>query len=417
VSELPGGTVTLLFTDIEGSTRLLKRLRGRYEQVLEDHQRLLRAAFEGFRGQEIDSQGDSFYVAFGRAIDAIEAAVSAQRALAAHRWPAGQAVRVRMGVHTGEPKVSRGRYVGLGVHRGARICAAAHGGQILISKAVQELVHEDLPRGVALRDLGAHSLKDLDRPEHIFQVVIERLRDRFPPIRDVPPGADKGAERVRVVLADDAAVLREGLARLLEEEGFQIVGQVGDAAELRRVVDAELPDVVVVDIRMPPSYTDEGLQAAQEIRAAHPGIGLVVLSQHVDLDYAMKLLTEQAGRVGYLLKDRVIDLAEFAAALRHISAGGAVVDPSLVARLMSKPRTDARLAELTPREREVLALMAEGRTDTAIAEHLGVAPRTVAANVRVILRKLDIPRDVGQSRRVHAVLAFLRASHPERSPL
>jgi DNA-binding NarL/FixJ family response regulator len=214
---------------------------------------------------------------------------------------------------------------------------------------------------------------------------------------------------LRIFLADDAAVIREGLARLLADEGFQIVGQVGDAAELMARIGRDRPDVAIVDIRMPPSYTDEGLVAAREIRAAHPGVGVLVLSQHVDVAYAMKIVTEDAERVGYLLKDRIVDVPELAAALRRIADGGSVVDPALVAELVSAPSVEDPLAELTQREREVLALLAEGRTDRGIARVLYVTPKTVEAHVRSIFRKLDLPSDATDNRRVHAVLTFLRA--------
>jgi DNA-binding NarL/FixJ family response regulator/class 3 adenylate cyclase len=414
---LLSGTLTFLFTDIEGSTRLLKRLGRRYEQVLSDHQALLRESFARFGGSEVDTQGDAFFVVFGRAIDAVRAAVDAQRAFAAYDWSDARAVRIRMGIHTGEPEISGDRYVGLGVHRGARICAAAHGGQVLLSSAVRELVHDGLPAGVELRDLGDHRLKDLDFPEHIFQLVIPGLNNRFPPLQNADAGKVERSEPVRLILADDAAVLREGLARVLAEEGFEIVAQVGDAEELHRAVRAEPPDVVIVDIRMPPTHSDEGLRAARAIRESLPDVGIVVLSQHVDLGYATSLLAEDARRVGYLLKDRIVDVSEFAAALRHVSAGGAVVDPSLVARLMSKREDDARLARLTPREREILALMAEGRTDRGIGERLGFAPRSVEMHAREIFTKLELPSDLGQARRVQAVLAFLRASPSDRAPV
>lgn len=185
--DLPRGTVTFLFTDVEGSTRLLKRLGDRYTDVLRDHQHILRQAFEDAGGREIDSQGDSFFVAFPRAKAAVEAAVSGQLALASHRWPQGAAVRVRMGLHTGEPLVGDNRYVGLGVHKAARIGAAAHGGQVLLSNATRELVDDELPSGVRLVDLGEHSLKDIDRPERVFQVGARGLSRRFPPLRvDAP---------------------------------------------------------------------------------------------------------------------------------------------------------------------------------------------------------------------------------------
>ena len=181
--ERPTGTVTFLFTDIEGSTRLLQQLRDRYGDVLSRHGEILRAAFADHDGHEIDTQGDAFFAAFGRARDAVAAAVAAQRALAAEPWPDGTAVRVRMGLHTGEPLVGGERYVGMGVNRGARICAAGHGGQVLLSNATRELVEDELPDDVRLRDLGEHELKDLKRPERIFQLEIDGLPSSFTPLR------------------------------------------------------------------------------------------------------------------------------------------------------------------------------------------------------------------------------------------
>ena len=183
MSELPSGTVTFLFTDMEGSTLLLKELGGRYSDVLEEHHRILREAFASHGGHEVDNQGESFFVAFRRAKDAVAAAVDIQRDLAAHDWPDGVAVNVRMGLHTGEPQVGEQRYVGLGVHKAARIGAAGHGGQVLLSRTTRELVEDDLPPGVTIRDLGERRLKDIDRPEHLSQLDIEGLRSEFAPLR------------------------------------------------------------------------------------------------------------------------------------------------------------------------------------------------------------------------------------------
>jgi YVTN family beta-propeller protein len=182
-SELHGGTVTFLFTDIEGSTRLLQELGGGYEELLAEHQRILRAAFAAHGGQEVDTQGDSFFVAFRTAKDAVAAAVDGQRDLAAQPWPAGAQIRVRTGLHTGEPKVGRDRYVGIGVHRAARIGDAGHGGQVLLSSTTKELAEEDLPAGVAIRDLGERRLKDIEQPQRLYQLVIEGLPSEFKPLR------------------------------------------------------------------------------------------------------------------------------------------------------------------------------------------------------------------------------------------
>jgi eukaryotic-like serine/threonine-protein kinase len=189
VRELPTGTVTFLFTDIEGSTRLLKRLGARYADVLEEHHRLLRMVFAEFDGREVDTQGDALFVAFPRAKDAVGGAVAAQQALAAHAWPDGVDVRVRMGLHTGEPIVGTDRYVGLGIHTAARICSAGHGGQVLLSSVTRGLVEDDLPERSSLRDLGEHLLKDLERPERLFQLAVEGLPHQFPALKTTEPRA------------------------------------------------------------------------------------------------------------------------------------------------------------------------------------------------------------------------------------
>jgi class 3 adenylate cyclase len=182
MAEFPSGTVTFLFSDVEGSTRLLTRLRGSYAWVLGEYRRLLRAAFDEHDGREVDTDGDGFFVVFARASDAIAAAISAQRSLASRGWPEGVEVRVRIGVHTGEAELGLDDYVGLDVHRAARICAAGHGGQVLISSSTRELVADELPADVALRDLGEHRLKDLDGPDHVFQIVASDLPVDFPPL-------------------------------------------------------------------------------------------------------------------------------------------------------------------------------------------------------------------------------------------
>ena len=213
---------------------------------------------------------------------------------------------------------------------------------------------------------------------------------------------------LRVVLAEDDVLLREGLASLLERSGYQVVGQAGDPTGLLSLVDQHTPELVVVDIRMPPTHSAEGLDAARQIRNQHPAIGIVVLSAHVEVDHAMELLASGQG-IGYLLKSRVTDLGEFLETLERVAKGGSVVDPGLVAELVAARHRNDPLAVLSAREREVLALMAEGRSNAGIARRLWVTEGTVEKHVRAIMAKLGLPETTDDHRRVLAVLTFLDA--------
>ena len=215
---------------------------------------------------------------------------------------------------------------------------------------------------------------------------------------------------MRVIVADDAMLTREGIVRLLGDAGIEVAGQAEDADGLLRLVAAERPDAVVVDIRMPPTYTGEGLAAAQRIQADHPDVGVLVLSQYVESGYAMRLIQDRPEGVGYLLKERVFDAAILVDGLRRIDDGECVIDPTIVARLIGRRRDKDPLADLTSREREVLSLVAEGLSNTAIANRLFVVERTVEAHTTQIFRKLGLDADPGSHRRVLAVLAFLRSS-------
>ena len=213
---------------------------------------------------------------------------------------------------------------------------------------------------------------------------------------------------MRVVLADDSVLLRKGVARLLEDVGFEVVAQSGDAEELLRDVSTHAPDVAIVDIRMPPTHTNEGLRAAQEIRQRFPGVGVLVLSQYVEPAYAMELLADSADGVGYLLKDRVSDIDEFASAVRRVGEGGSALDAAVVSELVGRRRSHDPLAELTPPEREVLELMAEGKSNQAIAEELFLPVAAVDGQVTSIFSKLELPATEHDHRRVLAVLTLLR---------
>ncbi len=216
---------------------------------------------------------------------------------------------------------------------------------------------------------------------------------------------------MRVVVADDSTLLREGVVRLLQEAGLEVVGQAADGEDLLRKVRAHKPDVAVVDVRMPPTHTDEGLRAAREIRDELPDVGVLVLSQYVEVAYARELLAESAEGLGYLLKDRVGDVDSLADAVRRVGSGGSALDPEVVSSMLGRARRDDPLEDLTPREREVLALMAEGRSNAAIATELVVTERAVEKHVTGIFSKLDLPSGGADHRRVLAVLRFIDQPH------
>jgi DNA-binding NarL/FixJ family response regulator len=216
-----------------------------------------------------------------------------------------------------------------------------------------------------------------------------------------------GEDPVRVIVADDSVLVREGVTRLLEGAGYEVVGQAADREELMRKARAHKPDIAIVDIRMPPTRTDEGLRAAREIREELPGTGVLVLSAYLEEEYALELVGEDAAGVGYLLKDRISDGDRFAEAVRRVAEGGSALDPEVVSQMLGRHRAEDPLEALTPREREVLALMAEGRSNRAIAEALVISDRAVEKHVTSIFSKLNLPPAAEDHRRVLAVLAFL----------
>jgi DNA-binding NarL/FixJ family response regulator len=222
------------------------------------------------------------------------------------------------------------------------------------------------------------------------------------------PGGPDAASPLRVVIADDSVLLREGLKRILEEGGFEVVGQSGTATDLMLKVRSYQPDLAIVDIRMPPTHSDEGLRAAREIREQHPATAVLVLSQYVESGYALELLADSAEGVGYLLKDRVSDVKDFTAAAKRVAAGGTALDPEVVSRLVGRRKGTGPLDELSPREREVLELMAEGRSNHGIAEQLVITERAVEKHVTSIFGKLNLATAAEDHRRVLAVLTYVR---------
>jgi DNA-binding NarL/FixJ family response regulator/class 3 adenylate cyclase len=405
-AEHQSGTVTFVFTDIEGATRLLKQLRERYGEVLAEHRRIVRETFARHGGEEVDTQGDAFFYVFPRARSAAEAAAETQRELSAREWPEGTAVSVRMGMHTGESLSEEG-YHGIGVHRAYRIMCAGHGGQVLLSQATAAVLSDDELDQLGIRDLGEHRLKDLERPERIHQLEIEGLPREFPALRTGE--AEPTGPPVRVVVAEDSTLFREGLVRLLADSDFEVVGEAHNAHELRTIVERERPDVAIVDVRMPPTQTDEGTRTAKELKAGQPDLGVLVLSQVVETKHALDLFSEWPEGFGYLLKDRVTAIDDFLDAVRRVAAGGTAIDPEVVGQLMGRRREHDPLEDLSPREREVLSLMAEGLSNKGICARLFLSPKTVETHVNAIFTKLRLAPAPDDHRRVLAVLAFLRA--------
>jgi DNA-binding NarL/FixJ family response regulator/class 3 adenylate cyclase len=419
MSDLPSGTVTFLFSDIEGSTRLLRRLAERFAEVLAVHDRVVRMACAHHGGREVNTQGDAFFVAFERARDAVMAAVEVQRALAAETWPEGTAVRVRMGLHTGEPALNENSYLGLGVHRASRICAVGHGGQVLLSSATREVLEDHLPAGISFIDLGSARLKDFDRPERLYQLVADGLDRDFGPVkaRVAADGerrhhaADAATpDAIRIVLAEDNYLVREGVRRLLETQpGLEVVATCGDFDSLLAAVEAERPDVVLTDIRMPPGEGDEGVRAAEQLRTTHPETGVVILSQFSDPEYALALLEHGSERRAYLLKERINDLEQLVAAIRDVAAGGSAIDSKVVESLVAagSRHDESPLDALTPREREVLSEMAMGKNNAGIAGSLVITEPSVEKYIHSIFQKLGFTWQPDVHRRVKAVLLFL----------
>jgi DNA-binding NarL/FixJ family response regulator len=362
------GTLTLLWAAVDdpGAQRAL-------ETALREHAPRLGGNVE-------PAAGGAILASFRSAAAAIECAVALQRA----------GTKARIGLHSADAERRDGRLRGPLVLKAARVGDLARPAEIVASAVVPQLAdgeHDlDEPRLVALRGLpGRHDVVSI-------------------------PWEATARGPVRVVIADDSAIVRDGLAALLRDSDVEVVATATDAESLLAEVDRHRPDVAIVDIRMPPTFTTEGLVAAERIAAAHPQVGVLVLSQHVDAQYAQRLLGTGRERSGYLLKDRVADVRVLLDAVRRVSRGGCVVDPGLSEQLVRLADADGRLAELTDREREVLGLVAEGLSNGAIAERLVVTVRTIETHIGQIFLKLGLSDEGPEHRRVAAVVTYLRAT-------
>jgi DNA-binding NarL/FixJ family response regulator/class 3 adenylate cyclase len=388
---------TFLIADVRGYTRFTQEhgdaaSAGLIESFLGTTEPIVRRR----GGEVVETRGDEVLAAFDSSRAALEAAVEMQRALVANE---GGPIPVGIGIDTGEAVPTGDGYLGNALNLASRLCGVCPPGEILTTREVAHVA--GTLDGATFEDRGERSFKNVDVPVRVIRVA--------------PAGEDPSrrfrevATQTTVIVADDSVLFREGVARVLQDRGFSVSGQAGDAEELLSAVERAAPDVVVTDIRMPPTNTSEGLVAAQRIRSEHPEVAVLVLSQYVETQHAMRLLRDTPERVGYLLKDRVSDIDEFADAVRRIARGGSVIDPEVVAQLLGRRSEDHALEALTDREREILALMAEGRSNQAICERLFLSPKTVETHVGSIFSKLGLLQAADDHRRVLAVLAYLRA--------
>jgi DNA-binding NarL/FixJ family response regulator/class 3 adenylate cyclase len=387
-------TTTVVFTDVTASSRVLATLGDeRYATAFAAHVALLRGVAERHEGRITKQLGDGVLAVFGSAGDAVLAAVEMQQAVerGGRAGTDAAAFGLRIGVNTGDVVDTDEDIFGHVVVVARRLCDKARSGQILVADIVRVLAGN--PPGLGFEPAGELSLKGIPSPVTGWTIA-------WAPLPQDP--------MLRVMVADDAALIRSGVARLLSESGFAVTAELGDAGALLEAVERDPPDLVITDIRMPPTNTDEGLRAAAAIRERHPGIAVLVLSQYVEARHAAALLDGRPAGIGYLLKERVSALDEFVAACHEVAAGGSVIDAIVAEQLLRRRRHDEAIARLTEREREVLALMAQGQSNTAIADTLHLSAKTVESHVRSIFQKLDLDESAEGNRRVQAVLHWLQ---------
>jgi DNA-binding NarL/FixJ family response regulator len=390
------GTTTIVFTDLAASTDLVHRLGdARAATAMARHLHLLRTEAERCHGRVTKTLGDGVMALFTTAYDGAMAAVAMQQAVdRAARHGETPELGLRIGVHVGDVVDDGDQDVfGAAVVVARRLCDAAAPGQILASDLVRLLVgNRPMVRFIPLDPIA---LKGIPEPVGATQLDWATLPD------DIP---------LRVIVADDVALIRSGVVRLLTDSGFEVVAEASDFDGLLAAIDRAPPELVVTDIRMPPTQGDEGLRAAAYLKANYPLVGVLILSQHVVASAAANLLDGQTAGIGYLLKERVSELDEFVRTARRVAAGETVIDPLVTKQLLARERAADPLASLTQRERGVLALMAQGLTNQAICADLFLSPKTVETHVRSIFTKLGLPDDTAANRRVQAVVRWLEAT-------
>ena len=390
------GTTTVVFTDIVDSTGSVYRMGDDHATAaISEHLQLLRVAAHEHHGRVAKTLGDGVMALFDSAYEGASAAVSMQQAvqLATQQNPTG-AFGLRVGVHVGDVLEDDGADVfGAAVIVARRLCDAAAPGEILASNLVPMLAGNR--RGIEFGELEPRQLKGVPDPTPSCTVFWQPLAP---------------APELQVVVADDAALVRAGVVTLLVSEGFDVVAQADDFDSLMDAVDAHHPDLVITDIRMPPTNRDEGLRAAEQIKLRYPQTAVLVLSQYVEASAAASLLDGQTAGIGYVLKERVGELDEFVATVRRIVAGESVIDPLVTDQLLDRNRNRDQLARLTDRERDVLELMAQGMTNRDISSKLYLSEKTVETHVRSIFNRLGLLEDEGGNRRVQAVVRWLNTT-------
>jgi DNA-binding NarL/FixJ family response regulator/class 3 adenylate cyclase len=404
------GIRTFLIADVRGYTRFTEE-RGDHAagMLARRFSEIAKKVVEASGGMVVEFRGDEALAVFDSARGAIGAAVELQRRLADATFadeslplPAG------VGLDAGEAVPIEGGYRGGALNLAARLCGMAGPGEILAS---QEVVHlAGRVAGVTYEQRGSLRVKNLSQPVRVVRVapVSDDPVERFA-LLGAAAMEDAQPRKFKVAIADDSVLLREVLVRVLTEAGCEIVSQTQDADSLMAAVRQDQPDVVVTDIRMPPTHTNEGLMAALSIRAEFPQVAVLVLSQYVETRRAMDLLAANPGGVGYLLKDRVTDVSELGDAVRRVAAGGTVIDPEVIAKLLQRRRDVDKISALTEPERAILAMMAEGLSDRAISDRLSLPQTAVADHITDIFTKLGLQTAASDHRRVLAVLAYLQA--------